>query len=353
MKYSYFPGCCKHATGKPYYISTQALCEKLGIELKELPDWNCCGSTSYFSVRELESFGISARNLAIAQEQGDMDLVAICSACYTVLAKTNRYLADDPVLQEEINEALAAAGRHYDGNVKRAPSARRDGQRPRLRRHRREGRRADLDGLKVACYYGCQLTRPMGSFDDPEFPTTMDNLVEALGGDARRLPREDQVLRRHADAAPKRRRLCGSATSCCKCARERRRRGHRHRLPSVPDERRGLPADGQQGLRHRLRDPGHVLHPARRHRAGRRHEGPGARQADRRGRCRSSPPCRRECAGRRRRWLKTRSASTSVTAALTSPARSTWPTSSSGPRRSPGWSWRGSTSTCAPTRGRT
>jgi heterodisulfide reductase subunit B2 len=181
MKYSFFPGCCKHATGKPYYISTQALCDKLGIELKELPDWNCCGSTSYFSVRELESFGISARNLAIAQEQGDMDLVAICSACYTVLAKTNRYFADDPVLHEEINEALAAAGRHYEGDVKV--------------RHLldvmvndlgydviKEKVTRDLDGLKVACYYGCQLTRPMGSFDDPEFPTTMDKLVEALGG---------------------------------------------------------------------------------------------------------------------------------------------------------------------------
>jgi heterodisulfide reductase subunit B len=181
VKYSYFPGCCKHASGRPYYISTQALCKRLGIELGELPDWNCCGSTSYFSVRELESFGISARNLAIAQEQGDMDLVAICSACYTVLAKTNRYFGEDPVLHEQINEALAAAGRRYDGGIQV--------------RHLldvlvndlgyeavRENVRRDLHGLKVACYYGCQLSRPMGAFDDPEFPTTMDRLVETIGG---------------------------------------------------------------------------------------------------------------------------------------------------------------------------
>jgi heterodisulfide reductase subunit B len=181
MKYSYFPGCCKHATGKPYYDSTQVLCERLGLELAELPDWNCCGSTSYFSVRELESFGISARNLAIAQAQGDMDLVAICSACYTILAKTNRYFSEDPALHEDINEALAAAGRRYDGKI--------------VVRHLldvlvndlgleaiRERVRRDLDGLKVACYYGCQLSRPMGTFDDPEFPVTMDKLVEAIGG---------------------------------------------------------------------------------------------------------------------------------------------------------------------------
>jgi len=42
-----------------------------------------------------------------------------------------------------------------------------------------------LNGLKVACYYGCLLVRPTNipSFDDPENPRTLDNLVEALGGE--------------------------------------------------------------------------------------------------------------------------------------------------------------------------
>ncbi len=89
MKYTYYPGCSAEATGKAYDISARAVCQKLGIELVELEDWNCCGSTSYFSIRELESFAISARNLAIAEQTGPDDLVAICSACYTILAKTN------------------------------------------------------------------------------------------------------------------------------------------------------------------------------------------------------------------------------------------------------------------------
>jgi heterodisulfide reductase subunit B len=182
VKYLYFPGCSAEATGRAYDASARACAAALDIELVDLEDWNCCGSTSYFSIRELESFGVSARNLAIAQEMGGMDLIATCNACYTILAKTNRYFMDDPTLHEEINEALAAAGRRYDGNVRvrhlldvivndlglEAVSAR-------VRRR--------LSKLRVACYYGCQLSRPMGTFDDPEFPVTMDQLVEAVGGE--------------------------------------------------------------------------------------------------------------------------------------------------------------------------
>ena len=95
MRYLYYPGCSAEATGKAYDISTRALMAKLGIELRELDDWNCCGATSYFSVRELDSFAIAARNLAIAQQQGDEDLVAICNACYTTS------LQDQPLHERE------------------------------------------------------------------------------------------------------------------------------------------------------------------------------------------------------------------------------------------------------------
>lgn len=182
LKYSYFPGCSAEATGKAYDISARAACGKLGIELAELPDWNCCGSTSYFSIRELESFGVSARNLAIAEEVGGLDVVATCSACFTILAKTNRYFAEDPALHDTINEALEAAGRSYSGNVRV--------------RHLLDVIVNDLGceavsdkvtrrmtKLRVAPYYGCQVTRPMGTFDDPEFPTSLDRLLEAIGAE--------------------------------------------------------------------------------------------------------------------------------------------------------------------------
>jgi len=182
LRYSYFPGCSAEATGKAYDISARVVCKKLGIDLVEIPDWNCCGATSYISIRELESFGVSARNLAIAQEMGDMDVVATCSACYTILAKTNRYLAEDDALHETINEALAAAGRSYDGSL--------------TVRHLLDVIVNDLGceavsdkvarrltKLKVAPYYGCQASRPKGTFDDPEFPVSLDRLLEAMGAE--------------------------------------------------------------------------------------------------------------------------------------------------------------------------
>jgi heterodisulfide reductase subunit B len=183
MKYTYFPGCSAEATGKAYDISARALCAKLDIELEELEDWNCCGATSYFSARELLSFAINARNLAIAEQMGSSDLVATCNSCFTGLAKTNRYLAQSPELAAAVNRALAQVGRRYDGTVKVRHLA--DvlvndyGLEAIAERVTRR-----LTGIKVASYYGCQYSRPMGSFDDPEFPVTLDNLFEAMGATA-------------------------------------------------------------------------------------------------------------------------------------------------------------------------
>ena len=43
-----------------------------------------------------------------------------------------------------------------------------------------------LGGLRVACYYGCLLTRPaeIVAFDDPEHPTCMDDLLTAIGAES-------------------------------------------------------------------------------------------------------------------------------------------------------------------------
>ena len=182
MRYLYYPGCSAEATGKAYDVSTRAVFAKLGVELEELDDWNCCGATSYFSVREMESFAIAARNLSIAQKQGDDDLCVICNACYTTLAKTNRYMNESDAVFKAVNGALGAVDRAYDGQ--------------KAVRHVMDilindvGLEAIADkvsrrlaGLRVAPYYGCQFSRPMGTFDDVQFPTTMDRLFETLGAD--------------------------------------------------------------------------------------------------------------------------------------------------------------------------
>jgi heterodisulfide reductase subunit B len=150
------------------------------MDLIELEDWNCCGSSPYGSVDKLEAACIAARNLALAEKTG-LDLVTPCSNCYVVLAGTNDNLKEYPVLRGQVSTALAVANLSYKGGVRV--------------RHLAEVLYRDitpqvigskvtkpLKGLKVAAYYGCQLVRPNG-FDDPESPHSLDELVASLGAD--------------------------------------------------------------------------------------------------------------------------------------------------------------------------
>jgi heterodisulfide reductase subunit B len=91
-------------------------------------------------------------------------------------------MAESPEVFEAVQGALGAVGRTYDGNVK---------VRHIMDIHVNDngleefGSRVErrLTGLKVAPYYGCQFSRPMGEFDDVQMPTTMDRLFQATGAD--------------------------------------------------------------------------------------------------------------------------------------------------------------------------
>ncbi len=191
MDYRYYPGCSQEVSNKAYDTSARNVSKALGANLVELEDWNCCGATNYMSVRELRSFAVSARNLALAEKANAQnpspngnghDLVTVCSACYTTLNKTNKYLEEDAKLKAKVNDALSAVGLTYTGAVRV--------------RHLLDvivndigvenvaaKAKVKLNGLRVAPYYGCQLTRPYATFDDAENPTTMDRLFRALGAE--------------------------------------------------------------------------------------------------------------------------------------------------------------------------
>ena len=179
MKYTYYPGCSVTATANLYQKSIDAISPILGLELEELEDWNCCGATAYMSVKELMSFAISARNLALA-EPFHRDVVTPCSACYLVLNKTNQYFAEYPELRKKLGQALEAGGLSYSGNlrVRHILDVIFNDVGPEKISSLVKKR---LDGLKVVPYYGCQIVRPEMGFDDPDDPQSMDRLIEALG----------------------------------------------------------------------------------------------------------------------------------------------------------------------------
>ncbi len=186
MKYTYYPGCSLESSSSFYDSSGRLSCERLDVELEELEDWNCCGATSYVSVDEELAFSISARNLALA-EKHNRDLVASCSACYCILKKTNEYMKEDPRLAEDIDECLAEADLEYNRSVRVrhlldvvVNDVSRNLIRDRMER--------DLEGLNIAPYYGCQIVRPTEDFDNQEFPTSMDHLMEDLGAEVTYFP---------------------------------------------------------------------------------------------------------------------------------------------------------------------
>lgn len=179
--YSYFPGCSQTKTNRAYDISTRSVAGVLGVVLLELDDWNCCGATAYLPIREKRSFVLSARNLAIAEKDG-RELATICNACYVVLRKTNKYMAEDPKLRGEIRRALRAGGMDYGGTVRVRhflDIVVNDLGEEAVRGHVVR----DLSGLKVACYSGCQLSRPFDDIDDAEYPELMERLVGWLGAE--------------------------------------------------------------------------------------------------------------------------------------------------------------------------
>lgn len=180
--YSYFPGCSSSEGGaKAYDRSAQAVSKVLDMELIELDDWNCCGSTPYSSIDELSSFCLSARNLSLAEKRG-FDLVTPCSACYIMLNRTNSHLKEYPQVKAKVDEALAAGGLEYHETIKArhlldifVNDIGYDVIRAKVKRN--------LQGLKVAPYYGCQIVRPKLGFDDSELPQSLDKLVANLGAD--------------------------------------------------------------------------------------------------------------------------------------------------------------------------
>ena len=74
--YAYYPGCSAEATAIGMGLSIQAIAKPLDIELLEIEDWTCCGSTPYGSLNELEAIPVVARNLALAEKTGDNRKVA-------------------------------------------------------------------------------------------------------------------------------------------------------------------------------------------------------------------------------------------------------------------------------------
>ena len=187
-QYAFYPGCSsqKGASASNFPTSMGVMCDKLDIQLNEIPDWNCCGaSIGYGEGGELPRLVINARNLALTEQNlAGQDLVSGCPACWLATRETHERLHESSSLLAETNEALKEAGLILKNTVKA--------------RHIVEVLIEDIgfeamkkpvvkpiDGIKFAGYIGCQTNRPFGiageSFENPLY---LDKMIEMVGAEA-------------------------------------------------------------------------------------------------------------------------------------------------------------------------
>ena len=180
MNYSYYPGCSLHSTGLEYGLSTEAVFQHLGLELKELLDWNCCGASSAHIFDHILALALPARTLALAQPLGH-DLVTPCAACYNRLKGADHAMRTDPAIRSEMEALLDF---RYTGTLAVRPVLAVLYEDIGVERIAAQVRNP-LAGLKVVTYYGCLLVRPpeIAQFDNPDDPQVMAGLLRAVGAE--------------------------------------------------------------------------------------------------------------------------------------------------------------------------
>lgn len=180
MRYAFFPGCSLEVSAWDFDRSVRAVCRVLDIELEEIPDWVCCGSTPAHATNASLAVALPAMNLVAARDMG-RPVATACAACYSRLRTANHRIRTEP---EERQRTERIIGKPYDGGVEvrhildlLVNDFGLDSIRAKVKR--------PLGGLRVACYYGCLLSRPpeIVAFDDAEHPTSMERLMAAVGAE--------------------------------------------------------------------------------------------------------------------------------------------------------------------------
>jgi heterodisulfide reductase subunit B len=178
MEIGYYPGCALHGSSNDYGSSVRACLAALGVALRELDDWICCGATAAHCLNQRLALALPARNLALAERDGLPQVLAPCPLCSMQLIKAGALLSGDAALRREISEIveLSVSGATRVFNLIQVFQ---EIGYPRIKRAAVRG----LQEFRPACYYGCLLTRPPESlrFDDCEQPRSMETLLRELG----------------------------------------------------------------------------------------------------------------------------------------------------------------------------
>lgn len=177
--FGYYPGCSGLGTSVEYDKSTRAVLAALNMQVQDIPDWSCCGSTPAHTIDHALSTALSARNFIQAEEQGLTDVITPCPSCLKNL-RTALERMKDPHIGPKAEKLLGGKTLREEHTVKSVLQVMREDV-------PLESIQAQvskpLTGLKVVPYYGCLMSRPadLMQFGDPENPMAMDDILTAAG----------------------------------------------------------------------------------------------------------------------------------------------------------------------------
>ena len=181
MKFAFFPGCVSRGGCPELYPATKLICERLGIELQEMPAASCTGAGVLQEKNELLGDTLNARTFAMA-EALDLPILTICSTCQGVMSQANHRLKD-PEYLAKINGYLAEEGLEYKGNARPKHLLwvliEDIGLEKLLSLITRP-----LAGLRMAPFYGCYIVRPTDALEfeeNPERQTALEQIIETIG----------------------------------------------------------------------------------------------------------------------------------------------------------------------------
>lgn len=174
MEFSYFPGCSLKAPGHENNLSLIEFSRAVHVELIELEDWNCCGSSSAHSIDPTVAALLPQRNLSLAPK--GRPLLVACPSCLLRLKQAHLALVRDKAAQTayeqrwqtQFNPKLEII--HFFELFSRIDIS--------LALGKGENR---LNSIRCAPYYGCMLARPPDLRFEANYHGLMETTLTRLG----------------------------------------------------------------------------------------------------------------------------------------------------------------------------
>jgi len=174
--YSFFPGCSLKASGHENTQSLLKFCDMVDIELKELDDWNCCGSSSAHSINHDVARDLPLRNISLVPK--GQPLLIACPSCLIRLKQSYLKLKNDAELQKKYEQDW---GRKFDPNLEIIHFFELF-KRIQLKDYIQNPEK-QLKGIKIAPYYGCMLSMPPDLRHEPSHFGLMEDALSSLGAE--------------------------------------------------------------------------------------------------------------------------------------------------------------------------